>query len=84
MFVIKPLQFLSVPSEQAGRSTQAGPGGTYVTPAQAAALLGVSSRTIGRWASLGHLPFITTVGGHRRFRESDVLQLLDRGFPSGP
>jgi len=50
-------------------------GDTYLTPGQAAALLGVCSRTITRWAVLGHLPFITTVGGHRRFLASDVLAL---------
>ena len=47
----------------------------YLTPGQAAELLGVCSRTVARWADLGHLPFITTLGGHRRFRESDVLAL---------
>ncbi|MGH9224298.1 MAG: helix-turn-helix domain-containing protein [Acidimicrobiales bacterium] len=52
---------------------------TYLTPRQAASLLGVCSRTVTRWADLGHLPFITTLGGHRRFRESDVLALRRHG-----
>lgn len=47
----------------------------YLTPGQAAELLGVCSRTVARWADMGHLPFITTLGGHRRFRESDVIAL---------
>ena len=50
----------------------------YVTPGEAAELLGVCSRTMARWADMGHLPYITTLGGHRRFREADVLALRRR------
>ena len=51
----------------------------YLTPRQAADLLGVCSRTVTRWADLGHLPYIMTLGGHRRFREADVLALRRHG-----
>ena len=85
MFVIKPLLLATTdPDATPRRPKAAAPGDNYVTPAQAAAMLGVSSRTIGRWAALGHLPYITTLGGHRRFRESDVLRLLDKGLPGTP
>ena len=44
-------------------------------PAEVAVLLGVSAKTVSRWADLGALPVIITVGGHRRFRRADVLAL---------
>ena len=48
---------------------------------EAAAALGVTSRTVTRWADAGKLAHIRTLGGesgrgHRRFREADVLALL--------
>ena len=47
-----------------------------VTPQQAAVVLGVTSRTVVRWAEAGTLPTATrTAGGHRRFRRADVDQL---------
>ncbi len=45
---------------------------------EVARLLGVSVQTVGRWARLDELPHTTTPGGHRRFRETDVLAFLDR------
>jgi excisionase family DNA binding protein len=46
-----------------------------LTSTQAAALIGVDAKTLGRWASLGRVPVLRTVGGHRRFRRSDLEQL---------
>jgi excisionase family DNA binding protein len=46
--------------------------GTYLTPGQVARLLGVSPKTIYRWATEGRLPFAVTLGGHRRFRVEDI------------
>ncbi|NED66048.1 MerR family DNA-binding transcriptional regulator, partial [Streptomyces sp. SID10244] len=34
--------------------------------------------TVARWASSGLLGSIRTPGGHRRFREADVVELLNR------
>ena len=45
---------------------------------EVARLLGVCVQTVGRWARLGELPHTMTEGGHRRFREADVLALRDR------
>jgi len=45
-------------------------------PHEVAALFRVDPKTISRWAQDGKLPFVLTLGGHRRFRESDVLALL--------
>ena len=49
-----------------------------LTPAEVAAMLRVSSKTPSRWALTGKLDAIRTPGGHRRFREADVLALLNR------
>lgn len=52
-----------------------------LTPAEVARALGVGPKTVTRWAAAGKLPALRTIGGHRRFRESDVRALLegDRG-----
>ena len=49
------------------------------TPGEVAALLRVSSKTPSRWALSGKVDSIRTPGGHRRFRESVVLALLNGG-----
>ncbi|MGH3540886.1 MAG: BldC family transcriptional regulator [Mycobacterium sp.] len=49
-----------------------------LTPAEVGALLRVSPRTVSRWASLGRIGSIRTLGGHRRFREAEVRALLGR------
>lgn len=43
-----------------------------LTPAEAAERLRVHTRTVQRWAREGLLPSMTTLGGRRRFRRSDV------------
>jgi len=52
-------------------------GDEYLTPRDAARILCVSGRTVSRWADQGRLPHIVTLGGHRRFRRSDVEKVLD-------
>lgn len=54
------------------------PGGsdTLMTPGQVAALFHVDPKTVTRWAHAGRLGSLRTPGGHRRFREAEVLQLL--------
>jgi excisionase family DNA binding protein len=42
-------------------------------PAEAATLLGVSLAHLRRLASTGRLVTVRTLGGHRRYREDDVL-----------
>jgi excisionase family DNA binding protein len=43
-------------------------------PREAAALLGVRTTTVARWARDGVLkPAVQTPGGHRRYRRGDVL-----------
>jgi len=53
--------------------------------AQVADLLHVSPKTVARWAKEGKLPFLRTLGGHRRYPEGDMRALAEslREYPSG-
>ena len=53
-----------------------------LTPAEVAALFRVDPKTVTRWAKAGKLSSIRTLGGHRRYRETEVRQLL-RGVEGG-
>ena len=50
-----------------------------LTPAEVAALFRVDPKTVTRWAQAGKLTAIRTLGGHRRYRESEVSRLLEAG-----
>ena len=47
-----------------------------LTPAEVAALFRVDPKTVTRWAKAGKLTSIRTLGGHRRYKESEVRTLL--------
>ena len=47
-----------------------------LTPAEVAALFRVDPKTVTRWARAGMLTSLRTLGGHRRYRESEVRKLL--------
>ncbi|MDR0482316.1 MAG: BldC family transcriptional regulator [Cellulomonadaceae bacterium] len=47
-----------------------------LTPSEVAALFRVDPKTVTRWAQAGKLASIRTLGGHRRYRESEVRALL--------
>lgn len=49
-----------------------------LTPAEVAALFRVDPKTVTRWADSGKLTALRTLGGHRRYRETEVRGLLDR------
>lgn len=49
---------------------------TWLTPAKAAALFGASPRTLRNWARAGKISAQRTLGGHRRYRESEVRALI--------
>ena len=51
---------------------------TLLTPAQVAAMLHVGPKTITRWARAGELTAVRTLGGHRRYLDSEVKRLLNR------
>lgn len=52
-----------------------------LTPAEVAALFRVDPKTVTRWAKAGKLSSIRTLGGHRRYRESEVRALLTGTLP---
>ncbi len=47
-----------------------------LTPAEVASLFRVDPKTVTRWAKSGKLTSIRTLGGHRRYKESEVKTLL--------
>lgn len=47
-----------------------------LTPAEVARMFKVDPKTVTRWAKSGKLNCIRTLGGHRRFRLSEVQELL--------
>jgi excisionase family DNA binding protein len=47
-----------------------------LTPAEVAALFRVDPKTVTRWAKAGKLSAIRTLGGHRRYREAEIMALL--------
>jgi len=50
--------------------------GNLLTPAEVAVLFRVDPKTVTRWANAGKLSAVRTLGGHRRFYESEVRRLL--------
>ncbi|GLY83358.1 helix-turn-helix domain-containing protein [Actinoallomurus iriomotensis] len=58
------------------------PNEQLLTPREVAALFGVRTSTIASWARLGRISALLTPGGHRRYRASDIRQLLEpEGVP---
>ena len=49
-----------------------------LTPAEVADLFRVNPKTVTRWARSGKLHAIRTLGGHRRFRASDIRKHLEQ------
>ncbi|MFA5891385.1 MAG: helix-turn-helix domain-containing protein [Actinomycetota bacterium] len=48
----------------------------YLRTSEVAGRLHVSPKTIARWAKEGRLPYLATLGGHRRFPASTIEQLV--------
>ncbi len=53
-----------------------------LTPGEVAVLFHVDPKTVTRWANTGRLGCIRTLGGHRRFREPEVMELLQIRSPN--
>ena len=47
-----------------------------LTPSEVAALFRVNPKTVTRWARAGKITAIRTLGGHRRFRASEISRYL--------
>jgi excisionase family DNA binding protein len=50
---------------------------SYLHTAEVADILQVSPKTVSRWAKEGKLPFLKTLGGHRRYPAAEIRQLAD-------
>ena len=48
-----------------------------LTPAEVAAMFRVNPKTVTRWARAGKLNAIRTLGGHRRFRASEIRAAVE-------
>jgi excisionase family DNA binding protein len=48
---------------------------SYLRTAEVADILYVSPKTVSRWAKDGKLPFMKTLGGHRRYPEAKIREL---------
>lgn len=48
----------------------------YLRTAEVAERLQVSPKTVARWAKEGRLPYLATLGGHRRFPETIIERLV--------
>lgn len=48
-----------------------------LTPAEVARIFRVDPKTVTRWAQSGRIGSIRTVGGHRRYKESEIKALLE-------
>ncbi len=57
-------------------------GEKLLTPSEVAALFRVDPKTVTRWAKAGKLTSIRTLGGHRRYRDTEVRNLL-KNLPNG-
>jgi excisionase family DNA binding protein len=48
-----------------------------LTPGEVAEMFRVNPKTVTRWARAGKVPAVRTLGGHRRYRASDIRRFLD-------
>ena len=78
--------FLAPSAEYAQRMNLDDQGGTMepqdddalLTPSEVAAMFRVNPKTVTRWARAGKISAIRTLGGHRRFRASEIRQFLEQ------
>jgi excisionase family DNA binding protein len=47
----------------------------WIASSDVARILHVSPKTVSRWARDGRLPFIRTLGGHRRYPKVEIERL---------
>ena len=53
-----------------------------LTPSEVAAMFRVDPKTVTRWAKAGKISAIRTLGGHRRYRESEIRALINGEVPA--
>ncbi len=47
-----------------------------LTPSEVAVMFRVNPKTVTRWARAGKISAVRTLGGHRRFRASEIRRFL--------
>ena len=47
-----------------------------LTPAEVAKIFRVDPKTVTRWAKAGKITAVRTLGGHRRYRQSDIQAII--------
>jgi excisionase family DNA binding protein len=65
----------AVAAQPAGKAATTSP--SYLRAAEVADILHVSPKTVSRWAKEGKLPFLKTLGGHRRYPEAEIRELAE-------
>ncbi len=65
----------AVAAQPSGKAATDDP--SYLRTAEVADLLSVSPKTVSRWAKEGKLPFLKTLGGHRRYPEAEIRDLAE-------
>jgi excisionase family DNA binding protein len=65
----------AVAAQPAGKAATTYP--SYLRAAEVADLLHVSPKTVSRWAKEGKLPFLKTLGGHRRYPAAEIRNLAE-------
>ena len=48
-----------------------------LTPGEVADMFRVNPKTVTRWARAGRISAVRTLGGHRRFRASEIRRFFD-------
>jgi excisionase family DNA binding protein len=48
-----------------------------LTPSEVAVMFRVNPKTVTRWARAGKISAVRTLGGHRRFRSSEIRRFLE-------
>jgi excisionase family DNA binding protein len=66
-------------SHDAGNNLSPGDDEELLTPSEVAAMFRVNPKTVTRWARSGKISAIRTLGGHRRFRKSEITRILAAG-----
>jgi excisionase family DNA binding protein len=65
----------AVAAQPRGKAAPTAP--SYLRAGEVADILHVSPKTVSRWAKEGKLPFLKTLGGHRRYPEAEIRQLAE-------
>jgi excisionase family DNA binding protein len=65
----------AVAAQRSGKAATTYP--SYLSTGEVANLLYVSPKTVSRWAKEGKLPFMKTLGGHRRYPEAEIRELAE-------